>query len=297
MKYAVVIPCKDEEKNVALTLESLCNQTILPQICIVIDDNSSDNSPHIIEKYASKYDFIKLYRFTTSAGYTLGNRVVQLFNFGKQIIDDLNISYDYIVKLDSDLSFERNLIERINERIKKEKYGIVSGTPYFLENNVKQVENNPAWHSKGQFKIYNKECLLEIGGIPQSLGWDCADNIRAIEKGWKTVAFPDIQYRMHRRVGGKFSNGKINHGLGAYYLGYDFFYLMLRIMAQVHKPPYVMGSVYMLMGYMKGVINKKDRILHPNQISILRKLLWGSLYQRLKLKLGGPNEVHPKALN
>jgi len=287
MNYVIVVPAKDEELNIEYTLKSICNQTILPKICVIIDDNSTDNTSGIVNYYAHNYEFIRYYEYIKTKKYRLGSRVVEIFNFGKQIIDQLSIKYDYIVKLDADVSFSNDFFEQISKETINKQLGIFSGTPYFIKNNHKYIENNPAWHSRGQFKIYKTECLSQIVGLSKSLGWDCADNIKAIELGWKTAAFPTIYYRIHRRIGHKYSHykGKANHGLGAYYLGYSFPYFILRILVHIFKPPYIIGAWFMFVGYLQGVFSFKKRILNPTQVSLLRKMLWNSLFQRLKTRM------------
>ena len=51
MSYDVVIPARNEEKYIGRTLESLCNQSLLPKRIIVVDDGSSDKTSDIVKKY------------------------------------------------------------------------------------------------------------------------------------------------------------------------------------------------------------------------------------------------------
>jgi glycosyltransferase involved in cell wall biosynthesis len=119
MDYAIVIPAKNEELYIGNTLMSLCNQTILPMICAVIDDNSTDNIAHIIHTYSCNYSFVKYYKFNSPINeYKLGGHVVELFNYGRKIIEQLEIKFDYIVKLDSDVEFNANFFENIYETLK-----------------------------------------------------------------------------------------------------------------------------------------------------------------------------------
>jgi len=251
-------------------------------MCIILDDNSVDDTPKIIKSYAIQHSFIRYYRLENCNNYKLGGHVVELFNYGKKIIDQLEIEYEYIIKLDADVSFKSNFFEQIRKKINNKHFGICSGTPYHRFKNKKCVINSPPWHSRGQFKIYKVQCLLQIGGLSKSLGWDCADNIKAIEQGWETAVFKDTFYRLHRRIGGKNSliKGRINHGLGAYLLGYNIFYFILRSIYNVFKPPYVLGSFTMLVGYFKGIYSSNRKILNSNQRYLLNKMLWGSLLQR-----------------
>lgn len=287
IRFAIVIPAKNEEDIIERTLSSIVNQTLLPKHCLVVDDGSTDATGDIVKAFSDKYPFVECFYNDSEKEYILGGHIVQVFNIGKAHIDGKNISYDYIIKLDADVSFQEDFLEKISDRLEKETLGIVSGTPYYLENGKNIFEFSPLWHSHGQFKIYNRECLDDIKGLDLSLGWDCADNVKAIEKGWKTAAFRDIFYRMHRKVGGKSSlkKGRINHGIGAYKLGYGFPYFLFRVGHDLFKPPILAGSYYLMYGFVKSLLSgNTKRILNKNQVKLLRKLFWNSFTQRLLKK-------------
>lgn len=283
MKYAVVIPAKNEQDSIEETLLSIVNQSLAPQICVVVDDGSTDRTPAIVKSLAERHEQVRYHKNENRDSYKVGGHVVEVFNIGKGLIDEQNISYDYIIKMDADLSFERDFMQRIFDKYGREdNLGIISGTPWYYQDSKKVFEYSPIWHTHGQFKIYNRQCLQEMGGIKQMLGWDCADNIQAIEAGWKTLATRDINYLMHRRIGNKSSliKGRINQGKGAYNLRYDPFYMIIKLLHDLFKPPYVVGSLAYLYGYVKSMMNgKKDR-LSKQQRKILRRLLWSSFLER-----------------
>lgn len=287
MKFAIVIPAKNEEAIIKSTLSSIADQTLLPEVCLVVDDGSNDMTSDIVKTFSETCPFIEYLYNDNQDEYILGGHIVQVFGIGKSHIDRHEIPYDYIIKLDADVSFEKNFLQKMSDRLGKEQYGIISGTPYYLENNKKIFEFSPLWHTHGQFKIYNKQCFDDIQGLAPSLGWDCADNIKAIDKGWKTAAFRDLFYQMHRKVGGKSSlkKGRINHGIGAYKLGYSLPYFLLRVVHDLFKPPVVAGSFYLLYGYTKSLFSRNTRrILNKRQIKLMRKLFWESFIQRLSAK-------------
>jgi glycosyltransferase involved in cell wall biosynthesis len=141
MKYAIVIPAKNEEKFIEATIKSIIVQTIKPKICLFVDDNSTDQTSEIIKRYVEKFDYMDFIRLEESdvAGYQVGGHVIENFNAGKKYLDENKVDYDYIVKLDADISFEKDFFEKIFAKIKTQKYGIVSGTPYYFENGKKYM--------------------------------------------------------------------------------------------------------------------------------------------------------------
>ena len=285
-KYAIVIPAKNEEDSLGSTLESVVHQSIVPQICLVVDDGSEDETYAIVMKYSETYPFIQCIQRKNDTPYALGGHVISVFEYGRTYIDSSSVDYDFIVKLDADLSFDSQIVEHIFSKIDHGKWAIVSGTPYVLENGNKIVGNSPNWHTHGQFKFYNYNFLSQIDGLPKSLGWDTADNIIALSKGWKTCAFKDIQYGMTRRVGGKYSlvKGRKKHGIGCYVLGYSPIYFLLTLLHDLFKPPLVTGSISKFNGYITAMLQGQEKILDATQRKLLRKLLWSSLWGRLRKK-------------
>ena len=287
MNYSIIILARNEAHGIRDTLISVANQTITPTVCTAIDDESTDNTANIIKEFESKFSFIKYLKNTSNntISYSLGGHVVDLFNLGVKKLVNMGISSDFIVKMDADIAFEAEFIEKIFRKIDTlEDIGIVSGTPFYIENDRIKYEYSHDWHTNGQFKIYNRKCLEDIGGLKRSLGWDTADNVVAISRGWKTLVYRDITYKMFRKVGGKFSlvKGKINQGIGCYLLGYNFLYFVIKIIHNIFKVPYFIGSWYLFYGYCEAVINRYDKILSKEQTLKLRKLLWKSFFKKFK---------------
>jgi poly-beta-1,6-N-acetyl-D-glucosamine synthase len=287
MKYVIVIPAKNEEETIGRVLDSVLKQTILPVKCLVVDDGSTDKTGEIIQEYISRNSIFDVTVNQSTQAYVVGGHVVRLFNLGKTWLEEQSINYDYIIKLDADLDFDADYMGKIWNKIKNDNgFGIVSGTPFYYEGEKQIFEYSPIWHSHGQFKVYNRKCLQEIGGIKEMLGWDSADNAQAIEKGWKTEAFRDVYYQMFRKVGGKSSllRGRIKHGMGAYNLGYHPLYLFMKVFHDLLKPPVIVGSSYYLFGYFKALFKHESRKLTRKQIKLLRKLFWDGFKERMNKK-------------
>lgn len=288
MKYVIIIPAKDEEEDLPKTLESVCSQTYPPELAIIVDDGSTDKTPQIIKEYAQKFPFVKhLVRNDPDKTYYLGGKVVEVFTYGKNYLDELDVSYDFVLKMDADVVFDKELFEQLSERIdRNDKIGIASCTPYYEDSDGNRVfDSSPAWHTNGQFKIYRKECLEQIGGLVKDLGWDCADNVHAIEKGWETVVYKDLYYRLTRPIG-RFSvkKGTVRQGIGAYKLRHSFIYIMLKVLHDSLRKPYFLLGIYYLQGYFRGVRKYKTRTLNKQQGKLLRKLLWSSFFERFRNK-------------
>lgn len=285
MNYVVIIPAKNEEGIIGSTLDLLVKQTFKPSCILVVDNGSSDKTQEIIKSYERNYPFIRYLNFSGDISYSLGGKIVRIFSAGKDFLDSLNINYDYIVKMDADISFENNIFERISNKLGEKGYGIVSPLPFIMENGKRIFTSTPDWHTTGDFKIYNKSCLEEMGGLKEDLGWDCADNISAMEKGYETKVFRDINYKQIRPIG-RYSvlKGSKRQGMGAYKLRYGLPYVFLKFIHDLIKPPVIIGSIYYLNGFIYAVFKSRKRILTRKESQILRSLQWKDLLFRIRNK-------------
>lgn len=67
MNYYLVIPTYNEERFIALTLQSLVAQTVLPAKIVVVNDGSTDSTESIVQSFCDKYPFITLVNKTSDA--------------------------------------------------------------------------------------------------------------------------------------------------------------------------------------------------------------------------------------
>jgi glycosyltransferase involved in cell wall biosynthesis len=74
MNYYIVIPAYNEEALIALTLQSLVSQTVLPKKVVVVNDNSTDKTAEIVLAFAKDNPFITLVNKTSSAIHLPGSK-------------------------------------------------------------------------------------------------------------------------------------------------------------------------------------------------------------------------------
>lgn len=66
------------EKTIRRTLDSVCNQSILPLEYIIVDGNSSDSTIEIVHNYMERFPFIKLVTEEKRGIYRAMNKGIQL---------------------------------------------------------------------------------------------------------------------------------------------------------------------------------------------------------------------------
>ena len=161
MKYYIIIPTYNEEKFIALTLQSIVEQTVLPSKVVVVNDGSTDKTEEIIQSFCDKYSFISLVTKTSEAIHLPGSKVIQAFQKGLETLDD---NYDIMVKIDADLIFPSNYFETIIKHFQSdERIGMVGGFCYIEKNGEWILENlTDKDHIRGALKSYRKDTFKKL---------------------------------------------------------------------------------------------------------------------------------------
>ena len=199
-KYIIITPARDEGEFLEKTIASVAEQTILPQQWIIVNDGSHDDTGEIIDRAAAKYSWITA-RHRPDRGFRqAGGGVIATFYDGYEQIK--STEWDFLIKLDADLSFSNDYFERcFQEFDKNPRLGIAGGGIYHEEQGELKLEKDPAFHVRGATKIYCRQCWDEIGGLLRAPGWDTLDELKANMLGWTTRTFPELRLSHHRFTG------------------------------------------------------------------------------------------------
>lgn len=283
IRYVIISPVKDEEKYVESTLRSVVSQTLKPVMWIIVDDNSKDRTPEIIDKYSSNYPFIQIVKNQNSGTRNIGVPVIRSFNCGLKFVRE--IEYDFIVKLDCDLDFGEDYFEKLLCRFNEEKnLGIGSGM--YLELNQKGMWTEvlmPSYHAAGACKVIRKNCFEQIGGFIAAPGWDTVDEIRAIAFGWKTGHFRDLQMRHLKPEGSGIGNIRtsVMHGEIYYLTGGSFLFFIFKFLQRIYSRPYFIKAFALLWGYFRAKTVGKALLVNKAEAKHYNDLL----HTRLKKEL------------
>ena len=126
MKVSVIVPVYNTEKYLEKCLDSLVNQTYQDIEIIIVNDGSTDKSEEIIKEYIKKYHFVKYFK-KKNGGLSSAR------NYG---IDKAN--GDYLLFIDSDDYVEKEMIQKMYEKIIQENSDIVvCEFSYIYENGTK----------------------------------------------------------------------------------------------------------------------------------------------------------------
>jgi biofilm PGA synthesis N-glycosyltransferase PgaC len=272
IKYIVITPARDEEAHLQKTIESVVAQTVRPVEWWIVNDGSTDRTGEIIDEYSARYPWIRAVHRTNRGFRKAGGGVVDAFNDGYRQVNCTD--WQYIVKLDGDLSFEPDYFAKcFNHFANEPRLGVGGGVMCYIENGKKSFEPNPAFHVRGATKIYKRECWDAIGGFWPAPGWDTMDEVKASMLGWTTRSFPELHLLHHRYTGaadGTWAN-LVKNGRANYVCGYHPVFMLLKCVRRLRFKPYIVGSAALMYGFLSGYTQRIPQVDEPETIKYLRK--------------------------
>lgn len=281
MNYYIVIPAHNEETFMALTLQSLADQTVLPTKAVIVNDNSTDKTADIVLAFAEKHPWISLVNATSDAIHLPGSKVIQAFQKGLATLDD---QYDIMVKADADLIFPPNYFETIIQHFQSDdRIGMVGGFAYIEKNGEWLLENlTDKDHIRGAFKAYRKATFEQIGGLKPAMGWDTVDELLCKFYHWKVITDESLKVKHLKPTGANYNKtARYKQGEAFYTLGYGFFITAiasLKLAMRKGKP--LLFADY-IKGFWKAKSVKKPLLVTEEQARFIRKYRWKKMKEKL----------------
>jgi glycosyltransferase involved in cell wall biosynthesis len=281
MKYYIVIPTYNEEAFIALTLQSLISQTILPSKIVVVNDNSTDSTADVVLAFAKDHPYITLVNKTSSAVHLPGSKVIQAFQKGFETLDN---NYDIIVKIDADLIFPPNYFETILHHFQSDAtIGMVGGFCYIEKNGEWVLENlTDKDHIRGALKAYRKETFQQIGGLKPAMGWDTVDELLCKFYNWKVVTDATLHVKHLKPTGANYNKAaRYKQGEAFYTLGYGFWITAIasaKLAMMKKKPMLFMDYVQ---GFWKAKKANTPLLVNKEQATFIRNYRLQKMKQKL----------------
>jgi len=267
-RYAIVTPVRDEEEHIEATIQSVANQTERPAEWVIVNDGSSDRTGALIDRWAAELPWVHAVHRPNRGFRKAGGGVVDAFYDGYRSLRSHD--WDFIVKLDGDLSFSPDYFQSCFEHFAAEpKLGIGGGEIYYDLGSEQQLEACPKFHVRGATKIYRKACWEAIGGLMPIAGWDTIDEVKANMLGWRTRSFADLRLIHHRLTGAADGlwRDRVKFGAVCYTCGYHPLFLLARCVYKLVRKPYIVGSIAMFYGFVRGYFTDTP---HLNDRALVR---------------------------
>ena len=279
MNYILVIPARNEEQRLPLALNSIIGQSLLPRLCLIVDDGSSDGTSRIISNYERAAVWIR-HICTEHPGkisWSLSKRdiahfariVSQGISVARRMCEEQGLTYEYIAKVDADFVLPSDYFQKLLKRFDEDdQLGIASGDAYLVENrdqagnwtNLKHQRILSDEPSDGA-RVYRSSCYDGIGGLPLVGAPDSAALALARTLGWSTRRFKDLRiYATRKSVGGGSAwRGFRLSGMNAYACDYHPALVCMRVAYFVlHRPHY--HSVAFALGYVSAAIRRDPKV-------------------------------------
>src|SRR5580692_13069281 len=115
-RYAIITPIRNEEAHIEATIASVRRQTIQPVEWVIVDDGSTDRTAEIIDRCAVELPWVRVVHRPDRGFRKSGGGVVEAFYDGYNHLACGD--WEFLVKLDGDLSFAEDYFERCFEHFR-----------------------------------------------------------------------------------------------------------------------------------------------------------------------------------
>ncbi len=274
--YVLTTPCKNEEASLPKLAESIINQTVTPNLWVIIDDSSTDNSPVILRKLEEKYNWIHVSRYEgikRDLSFHYSKIVDKGLSLALEISSAENISFEYIGLIDADMILTKDFFEIIIKEFEKDpQLGVASGVAAYYDADKLVVESGRDNLPIGGLRVWKLRCFIETGGFPISYSADSVSNVLAMLSGWKIKKFENIVGIQTRRTSSAEGlwKGYKTKGESDYYRDYHPLYVIFKFVKYSLTSPSYIGIAY-LKGYLNGAVRIRKKIDIPEVREYYRK--------------------------
>jgi len=266
----VILPCRNEEKNIEKTLKFLQNQTIKPNEVVIADDASTDNTFEIIRKFAKENEWTVVHREKNDERY------LSIVNTMKIASRNLRKDFDYLMVLDSDTLLEPEYFEKILNKFKiNTNLGITSGNIRPADGNILVGFLKNPNNVFGSSRVYSRSCWYAINEGKEmkanSVAWDTEHTIIAGSHGYLVKRFDDILSKSVRSASSELSS--FRRGEIFYQFVYGFLSTFIDSILKL-KSGYFFGYLKARAQKQKQIGNKDmlKKIKHENDKKAYRRL-------------------------
>lgn len=288
IQYVLITPARNEEQFVEKTIRSVISQTVLPLKWVIVDDGSTDSTPHIVERYTSSYPWMEMVQLPKHRDRSFAAKV-HAFNAGYERVRGHH--YEVIGNLDADVSFDADYFEFLLGKFQDDASLGVAGSIFREEGYSSATDSFEGQnHVAGGCQLFRRGCFEEIGGYVANkaggIDWIAVTTARMM--GWKTRSFRDRSF-FHYRSLGTAERGVLastfSYGEKDYYLGGHPVWEIFRVAYRATKKPYFVGGIALFSGYLSAFARHIERPVSKELMRFHRTEQMLKLKNILKSKL------------
>jgi len=273
LSYGIITPARDERSNLERLARSVLAQSHRPTTWIVADDGSTDGTEVLAAELSAEHPWIEALPAAAKAAGEVSEgrregRALVTFRSGVRAI---RFPVGVVVKVDADTSFDADYFRELMTRFAEQPdLGIAGGACWEFEDGEWVRRKVTPTHPRGASRAYRWECLNAVMELEPRMGWDGLDEIKVALQGYRSVAFTDIGFCHHRKVGAR-ERARLRNGTAmgraAWHMGYRPSYLLLRTLYRAWREPSAIG---MPAGFLAAAIQRSPRHSDPAVLARIR---------------------------
>jgi glycosyltransferase involved in cell wall biosynthesis len=263
--YILVTPARNEERFFLDVARSVHDQTVRPELWVIVDDGSSDGTTSIIRDLAERDNWILglyLPPHPRDPNRHLSYVIRLGFEHAIKVSNERGLPFDFIGVLDADTVIGKSYFERLMEKFEEDpELGIASGGIYIQSLNGQEFERSDLSAPRGTGRLWSKKCFLEtVDNEPWDGPNDTISTAKARMRGYKTRQYKDV-VAVERRVTSSFDgiwNGYYLRGETWHYLNAHPLLILMNVAYFSTYKPYYAGFAF-LCGYASSVVKGRQK--------------------------------------
>jgi glycosyltransferase involved in cell wall biosynthesis len=279
--YWVLITVKNGENTIVESLESIMRQTIVPSLVCVVNDGSTDSTPHLLSKLKGTYQNIRIITLEDK-GYD-SRRIVHNWNLACDYVKKTEKEYDYLLISSDDIVFPAEYVERLTQEMSTDPaLVVISGSRGLAQSDFMSLP-------EGAGRLIRMSFFNQLGyKHPPFYGYEAWILYKALKMGYNVRKSADLKYE-HKRVFG--ANHKfIEYGPAMRCLGYHPIFVLARVGRNIltsNTGISKSASVHMFLDFLFEWKWKNDPYFHyfePDLRIFVRNVQKQRLFRKLHVK-------------
>ena len=275
-RLIAVTPAHNEADHLPTLFAAMVAQTTRPDRWVVVDDGSQDETGPLAERLAAPHDFITVLRRPRPSGRQLTSKahsVAAGYTAAIEACPDATL----VASLDADVELPPHAFTHLLDRFDDDPGLGVAGGVYQEEVDGRtRIGRVRPTHVPGPLQVFRREVFDAIDGyqpLPDG-GLDVVSTAKARMLGWRTIAFPELVYIHHRRMG----TGGGRRPLSAHFhggirdrsLGATLPFMVVKSLRRLTDRPLVLGSMARLAGFLYASVTRRPSAVPAEVASFMR---------------------------
>jgi dolichol-phosphate mannosyltransferase len=239
----IVTPARNEVSNIVELSKSLELQTFNPiMVWVIVDDGSSDGTFSTAMELSLPFK-VQVLKREKEGKLITGAAFAAWWQGVDKGLED-NPDANYLMKLDADVVLDMDYFKNLYADMRPMDLGVIGGV-------ISNIHREQKAYVPGPVKMYSRNGLNLIRNLPIATGFDVMDEMMCIQNGLNIQVISTAKFTMNRQIGHSqgLLHGRYRNGLVCKWVGYAPEYFALHVIRYLFRSPYLVGSIWMTMGY------------------------------------------------